>query len=64
VKVLIVEDDADSRDFVVLVLEQEGPEAIAVSSAFEVLQVLIQTKPSVLVSDISMRDMAICSSIT
>ncbi len=40
-KVLIVEDDADSRDFVVLVLEQQVPEAIAVSSAFEVFQVLI-----------------------
>ncbi|AFZ27020.1 PAS domain S-box [Cylindrospermum stagnale PCC 7417] len=57
VQVLIVEDDADSRDFVVFVLEQEGAVAIAVSSAFEALQVLIQTKPAVLVSDISMPDM-------
>lgn len=57
VQVLIVEDDADSRDFVVFVLEQEGAEAIAVSSAFEALQVLIQAKPAVLVSDISMPDM-------
>ncbi|MBD2386113.1 hybrid sensor histidine kinase/response regulator [Cylindrospermum sp. FACHB-282] len=57
VKVLIVEDDADSRDFVVFVLEQEGAEAIAVSSAFEALRVLEQLKPDVLVSDISMPDM-------
>ncbi|MTJ07405.1 ATP-binding protein [Anabaena sp. UHCC 0204] len=57
VQVLIVEDDADSRDFVVFVLEQEGAEAIAVSSAFEALQVLKQIKPDVLVSDISMPDM-------
>lgn len=57
IKVLIVEDDADSRDFVVFVLEQEGAEAIAVSSAFEALQVLTQTQPDVLVSDISMPDM-------
>ncbi len=41
----------------VLVLEREGAEVIAVSSAFEVLQVLIQTKPYVLVSDTSMPDM-------
>lgn len=57
VQVLIVEDDADSQDFVVFVLQQEGAEAIAVSSGFEALQVLLQTKPDVLVSDISMPDM-------
>ncbi|MBK1990068.1 response regulator [Sphaerospermopsis aphanizomenoides BCCUSP55] len=57
VKVLIVDDDTDSRDFVVFVLEQEGAEAIAVSSAFEALQVLMQSKPDVLVSDISMPEM-------
>ncbi|MDP5339095.1 MAG: ATP-binding protein [Nodularia sp. (in: cyanobacteria)] len=57
VKVLIVEDDADSRDFVVFVLEQEGAEAIAVSSAFAALEVLILVKPDILVSDISMPDM-------
>jgi CheY-like chemotaxis protein len=57
VKVLIVEDDADSRDFVVFVLEQDGAEVMAVSSAFEALQVLAQTKLDVLVSDIGMPDM-------
>jgi PAS domain S-box-containing protein len=57
VKILVVDDDADSRDFVVVVLEQQGAEAIAVSSAFEALQVLSQVKLDVLVSDISMPDM-------
>ncbi|TAF07869.1 MAG: hybrid sensor histidine kinase/response regulator [Nostocales cyanobacterium] len=57
VKVLIVDDDTDSRDFVVFLLEQEGAEACAVASAFEALQVFIQAKPDVLVSDISMPDM-------
>ncbi|MBE9198965.1 MULTISPECIES: hybrid sensor histidine kinase/response regulator [unclassified Nodularia (in: cyanobacteria)] len=57
IKVLIVEDDADSREFVVFVLEQEGAEAIAVSSAFEALQVLTPSQPDVLVSDISMPEM-------
>ncbi|BAZ29020.1 multi-sensor hybrid histidine kinase [Cylindrospermum sp. NIES-4074] len=56
VQVLIVEDDADSRDFVAFVLKQDGAEVIAVSSAFEALQVLTQTKPDVLVSDIGMPD--------
>jgi PAS domain S-box-containing protein len=57
VKVVIVEDDADSRDFLTFILEQEGAEAIAVSSACAGLQVLMQTKPDILVSDISMPDM-------
>ncbi|MDB9306377.1 ATP-binding protein [Nodularia spumigena CS-591/12] len=57
VKVLIVEDDADSRDFLTFILEQEGAEAIAVSSAFAALEVLTTAKPDILVSDISMPDM-------
>jgi len=54
IRVLVVDDDADSRDFVAFVLEQEGAFVIAVSSAFEALQTLAQVKPDVLVSDISM----------
>ncbi|WP_417118145.1 ATP-binding protein [Nodularia spumigena] len=57
VKVLIVEDDADARDFLTFILEQEGAEAIAVSSAFAALEVLTTAKPDILVSDISMPDM-------
>ncbi|TVP67261.1 MAG: hybrid sensor histidine kinase/response regulator [Nodularia sp. (in: Bacteria)] len=57
IKVLIVEDDADARDFLLFVLEQEGAEAIAVSSAFAALEVLTQLQPDILVSDISMPDM-------
>ncbi len=57
IKVLIVEDDDDARDFLLFVLEEEGAEAIAVSSAFAALEVLIQVKPDILVSDISMPDM-------
>jgi PAS domain S-box-containing protein len=57
VKILIVEDDADSRDFLSFILEQEGAEAIAVPSACAALQVLTQTQPHILVSDISMPDM-------
>ncbi|MCC5614285.1 response regulator [Nostoc sp. CHAB 5836] len=54
IQVLVVDDDADSRDFVAFVLEQEGAFAIAVSSALEALETLAEEKPDVLVSDISM----------
>lgn len=54
VRVLVVDDDADSRDFVSFILEQEGADAIAVSSAFEAIQALVELKPDVLVSDIGM----------
>jgi len=57
VQVLVVDDDADSRDFAAFVLEQDGAKVIAVSSACEALQALVQAKPDVLVSDISMPDM-------
>jgi CheY-like chemotaxis protein len=56
IRVLVVDDDADSRDFVAFVLEQDGAFVIAVSSAFEALQTLVEVKLDVLVSDISMPD--------
>ncbi|MEH2149001.1 hybrid sensor histidine kinase/response regulator [Nostoc sp.] len=57
IRVLIVDDDVDSRDFVAFVLEQDGAFVIAVSSAYEALETLAEVKPDVLVSDISMPDM-------
>jgi PAS domain S-box-containing protein len=57
IRVLVVDDDADSRDFVAFVLEQDGAFVIAVSSGYEALQVLAEIKPDLLVSDISMPDM-------
>ncbi len=57
IRVLVVDDDADSRDFVAFVLEQDGACVFTVSSAFEALQTLPQVKPDVLVSDISMPEM-------
>lgn len=56
IRVLVVDDDADSRDFVAFVLEQDGAFVIAVSSAFEALETLVEVKLDVLVSDISMPD--------
>jgi PAS domain S-box-containing protein len=57
VQILLVDDDADSLDFVAFVLEQDGAEVRAASSALEALQIIEQEKPDVLVSDISMPDM-------
>ncbi|MBW4423642.1 MAG: response regulator [Nostoc desertorum CM1-VF14] len=57
IKVLVVDDDADSRDFVAFILEQDGACVFTVSSAFEALETLPQVKPDVLVSDISMPEM-------
>jgi PAS domain S-box-containing protein len=56
VRVLLVDDDANSRDLVAFILEQDGAFVIAVSSADEALQTLAEVKPDVLVSDISMPD--------
>ncbi|BAY11914.1 hybrid sensor histidine kinase/response regulator [Calothrix sp. NIES-2098] len=57
VQILVVDDDTDSLEFVAFVLEQDGADVIAASSALEALQVIEQKKPDVLVSDISMPDM-------
>ncbi|UKP00485.1 hybrid sensor histidine kinase/response regulator [Nostoc sp. UHCC 0870] len=57
IKVLVVDDDHDSRDFLTFVLQEKGAEVNVVTSAFEALQILAQTELDVLVSDISMPDM-------
>ncbi|MEH2252710.1 PAS domain S-box protein [Nostoc sp.] len=54
VRVLVVDDQADTREFITTVLEQCQAEVQAVASVQEALQVIKQWKPDVLVSDISM----------
>lgn len=56
-KILVVDDEPDSRDFIAFVLEQEGAEVIALPTAIEVLQVIEQIQPDLLVSDIGMPNM-------
>jgi PAS domain S-box-containing protein len=56
-KILVVDDEADSRDLIAFVLEQAGAEVIALSSAIEVLQFFQHTQADLLVSDIGMPDM-------
>ena len=53
-RVLIVENDTDSREMLVQVLTQFGVNATAVSSVAEALEAIDQTRPDVLVSDIGM----------
>ncbi|HEY9848236.1 MAG TPA: ATP-binding protein [Leptolyngbyaceae cyanobacterium] len=53
-QVLIVDDEADSRDFVAIALESYGARVIAVASATEALEAVEKLKPDVLVSDIGM----------
>ncbi|MBP5972587.1 response regulator [Brasilonema sp. CT11] len=54
VRVLVVDDDTDSRDFLVFALEEFGAIATAVSSASSALEVLTTFKPNILISDIGM----------
>ncbi|KAM3096991.1 PAS domain S-box protein [Phormidesmis sp. 146-12] len=56
-QILVVDDDADSRDFVTFVLEQEGADVMAVSSAVETLKTLAYSQPNLLISDIGMPEM-------
>jgi PAS domain S-box-containing protein len=54
IKVLVVDDDADSRDYVAFVLQLYGAEVTTVASALAAFPVLLELQPDVLVSDIGM----------
>jgi PAS domain S-box-containing protein len=56
-RILVVDDEPDSRDFVAFVLEESGAEVISLSSAAEALESIAQTAPDLLVSDIGMPHM-------
>lgn len=53
-RILVVDDELDSADFVAFVLQEAGAEVISVSSAAEALLSIEQTPPDLLVSDIGM----------
>lgn len=54
VRVLIVDDEAEAREYIIAVLQQCGAEVSAVASASEAIAAFSQLKPDVLVSDIGM----------
>jgi CheY-like chemotaxis protein len=54
VRLLVVEDDADSREMLVAALEQFGTRVRAVASAGEAMEILQREPPAVLVCDIGL----------
>ena len=57
VRVLVVDDDDDSRDLVVSILEKCDAITFSASSAEQALQSIVRDRPDVLVSDIGMPGM-------
>ena len=56
VQILLVDDDADTREFEAFLLEQHGATVIATASGLEALQVIDQFTPDLIVSDIGMAE--------
>jgi PAS domain S-box-containing protein len=56
VRVLIVDDVADARELLTMILNRAGAEAAAVASAAEALKALQRTRVDLLVSDIGMAE--------
>jgi PAS domain S-box-containing protein len=63
VKVLIVDDEADTRELLTTILNRAGAEAAAVASAAEALNVFQRSRVDVLVSDIGMPEEDGCALI-
>jgi CheY-like chemotaxis protein len=53
-KILVVDDDVDTRELIEWVLKRVGAEVTSVGSAREALDILEREKPHVMVSDIAM----------
>ncbi|MEH1969293.1 PAS domain S-box protein [Nostoc sp.] len=54
VKVLVVDDERDTRDLIAFILEQSGAQVIQAASALEALRIMPQFQPNLLLSDIGM----------
>ena len=57
IKVLAVDDHADTRDLLKAILEREGAYSIVVSSGKEALEVIEDIRPDVLICDLAMPQM-------
>ncbi|MBD1865128.1 MULTISPECIES: ATP-binding protein [Trichocoleus] len=57
IQILLVDDDTDTREFQAFLLEQNGAKVTAVSSGEAALEVLEQSVPDVIVSDVGMPHM-------
>lgn len=56
-KILVVDDEADSGDLISFILEQENATIIAASSGVEALQIVQETIPDLIISDIGMPEL-------
>jgi signal transduction histidine kinase/CheY-like chemotaxis protein len=56
IRVLVVDDDADTREFLAFFLEQQGAIVTTASSAHEALAAITQSPPDLLLSDLGMPD--------
>ncbi|BAU10693.1 putative PAS/PAC sensor protein [Leptolyngbya sp. NIES-3755] len=57
IRILVVDDEPDSRDFVAYVLESAGAQIQCAGSAIEAIKILAQNQSDLLVSDIGMPGM-------
>lgn len=57
IRILLVDDDTDTRDFQAFLLEQNGATVAVAASGLEALQALEQFVPNVIISDVGMADM-------
>ncbi|MBW4594143.1 MAG: response regulator [Brasilonema angustatum HA4187-MV1] len=57
VRVLVVDDEPDNRDFLAFLLEAYGASVRAAASGYEALSSLVEEQPDLLVSDIKMPEM-------
>lgn len=55
-RILVVDDDRDSRDFMIVALEGEGAEVKAARSVAEAMMAIADWQPDLLISDIRMPD--------
>ena len=53
-RILVVDDELDTREFVTFALERSSAEVITASSAIEAMHLFAEFKPRVIVSDLSM----------
>ncbi|MEA5602154.1 AAA family ATPase [Nostoc sp. UHCC 0252] len=56
-EILVVDDDADMREFLPFMLEQYGATVTSVASAIAALTALSQSQPNLIISDIGMPEM-------
>ncbi|MDX2215580.1 MAG: ATP-binding protein [Oculatellaceae cyanobacterium bins.114] len=57
IRVLVVDDDDSTREFIAFLLNLRGATVTAVASASDAIAALVQVKPDVLLSDIGMPEM-------